>query len=376
VGVLLFVFVVGASLVGVKYWQISQMAGQGPPPEMPTFVGLAPVTSAVYRQTSTTIGTVLAPRSIVLSNEVAGTVARSNLPAGEVVEAGTVLLELDTSIETAQLEAAQAAARMAESRYLRTREARRNNALTELELEEAEGHWVQAQARVSELQAVIAKKTLTAPFRARVGLSDTHQGQYLPSGTEVTSLQSVDEFMYVDFTLPQHVAVSIQIGQQVSLVLDRESLQALVIAMDSRTDRLTRNRMVRARLDAAPSYLKPGDSVKALVEYGSGLSVMSVPVESIRRTPEGAQIFVAEADSSGQLRAHQRAIQVLRTMDTQALLQGGVRPGEMVVTTGSFKLLDGGLIQQADSEGAQSPSAVASAASSLPAAKEGTAEQQ
>jgi membrane fusion protein, multidrug efflux system len=348
--VLLGVAGVGAGLVAIKAYQFQQMSAQGAPPESPSFVRLAQAKPIAFRQTSTAIGTVIAPRSIVLSNEVAGTVTRTNLSAGSIVEAGTVLLQLDTSIEIAQFDAAQAAAKMSRSRFARTKEAYRTKALTELELEEAEGQLNQTEARVAELKAVIAKKTLTAPFKARVGLSDTHEGQYLPSGTVITSLQSVDEYMFVDFTLPQSVAHSIEIGQPVRVTTDKQTYSASMEALDSRTDKLTRNVMARARLSMAPDSVKPGDSVKVFVEYGPEVRAIAIPAEAVRRSPTGSQVFVASQDDKGQLRAHQKTVQVIHTVGDSAALLGGIESGETVVAAGSFKLLDGNLLTEGDPE--------------------------
>jgi membrane fusion protein (multidrug efflux system) len=337
---------VGIGLVGFKYWQTMQMAQQGPPPEMPTSVVLAEAQSIAFRPTSTAIGTVVAPRSIILSNEISGTVARVQLSPGEVVEPGTLLVELDSSVEGAQLASAIAAAKMARSRFERTQEAQRNGALTELELDEAEGQLAQADARVAELEAIIDRKRLVAPFRARVGLSDTHQGQYLPSGTEITSLQSVEGYYFIDFALPQHVAGSVEVGQSVQLVANRQAYTAKMEALDSRSDRLTRNLLARARLNDAPSDLKPGDSVQVQIEYGTESPGVSIPMEALRRTPAGSQVFVAKPDASGALRAERRSVVVQRSIGSHAVLFSGVQAGEQVVTTGSFKLLDGGLLQE------------------------------
>lgn len=337
---------VGIGLVGFKYWQTTQMAQQGPPPEMPTSVVLAEAQPIAFRPTSTAIGTVVAPRSIILSNEISGTVARVQLSPGEVVEPGTLLVELDSTVEAAQLASAIAAAKMARSRFERTQEAQRNGALTELELDEAEGQLAQADARVTELEAIIDRKRLVAPFRARVGLSDTHQGQYLPSGTEITSLQSVEGYYFIDFALPQHVAGSVQVGQSVQLVANRQAYTAKMEALDSRSDRLTRNLLARARLNDAPSDLKPGDSVQVQIEYGTESQGVSIPMEALRRTPAGAQVFVAKPDASGALRAERRSVVVQRSIGSHAVLFSGVQAGEQVVTTGSFKLLDGGLLQE------------------------------
>lgn len=344
--ILLGVVAVGFGLFAIKQYQFAQMGAQEAPPEAPNFVEMTTAHSVSFRATSTAIGTIIAPRSILLSNEVPGTVVSTNLTPGAVVTAGTVLLQLDTSIEQAQLDGAQAAASIAKSRFERTREAFQSRALTELELEEAQTQVLQAEARVSELRAVIAKKTLLAPFNARIGLSDTHEGQYLPSGTQITTLQSVEDYLYVDFTIPQSVAPSLQPGQPINLIAQELPLTASILALDSRTDKMTRNVMVRAKIANAPNYLQPGDSVRVQIEYGDEIQAVAIPAEALRRTPEGALAFVAEDDGKGQLRAKQRMVQVIKSIGNDVALMSGIKSGERVVTIGSFKLMPGSLLAE------------------------------
>lgn len=336
---------IGAGLYYLKAWQLAQMAAQPPAPEPATFVSLAQARPVSFRQSSLAIGTVVAPQSITLSNEIAGTVTQVNLSAGSTVEAGTVLLQLDTSIELAQLSSAKSAAKVSQSKYNRTRDAYRANALTATELEEAENELTQANSKVAELEAQILKKTLTAPFRARVGLSNTHLGQYLPSGSLITSLQSVQDHVYIDFNMPQMVAQAVNVGQTVSITSGQTSYNATIEAFDSRADKQTRNLMARAKLDSPPPFLKPGDSVKVQVEYGSEIHAVAVPAEAIRRSPSGTLIYVAQQDDQGSLRAYQRTVQIVQSMGNQVAVYSGVQAGETIVTTGSFKLMEGGLLQ-------------------------------
>lgn len=348
--VLTGVAALGWGLYAIKQYQFAQMGAQAAPPETPNFVETRVAHPLSFRSTSTAIGTVIAPRSVLLSNEVPGTVVATNLTPGAIVESGTVLLQLDISIEQAQLEGAQAAATIARSRFERTREAYQSRALTELELEEAQTQVLQAEAKVAELRAVIAKKTLLAPFKARVGLSDTHQGQYLPSGTQITSLQSVDDYLFVDFTMPQNVAPYVQPGQSINLIAEEMHLTATILALDARTDKATRNITARAQISNAPAFLKPGDSVRIQIEYGDEIHAVAIPVEALRRTPEGALAFVAEDDGKGQLRATQRMVQVIKSIGNEVALTSGVKAGERVVTLGSFKLMPGSLIVESKPE--------------------------
>src|SRR5947207_10805332 len=82
-------------------------------PEPVESVTLAVARARQYRPTTTSVGTVLALNSITLRNELAGTVRQVILAPGRVVDAGTVLIALDVSVEEAELQAEQAQADLA-----------------------------------------------------------------------------------------------------------------------------------------------------------------------------------------------------------------------------------------------------------------------
>ncbi|MDQ4079616.1 MAG: hypothetical protein M3125_02565, partial [Gemmatimonadota bacterium] len=82
-------------------------------PEPIEMVTAALATEREHRQTATSVGTVLALRSVELRNEESGTVRRVALSPGRIVEAGEVLVALDVSVEDAELRALEAQAALA-----------------------------------------------------------------------------------------------------------------------------------------------------------------------------------------------------------------------------------------------------------------------
>ncbi len=297
---------IGASLGWWKYQQITAAAAAPPPPENPIAVVVEPSTQVSYRAQTTSIGTVLAPQSIKLSNEVAGSVNMIGFKSGDIVEAGQVLLQLDTTVEQARLASAEARAKIAKSTLNRTREAAANRAVAELELEEADARYSQALAEVEELRAVISRKTLRAPFRAKIGICNTHVGQFLMSGADITSLQSIEGYVNVDFMVPQSAADSVQVGKSVIIFDQSDKWEAKIAAIDAQADRTTRNLMARAKLEPVPPQLLPGDSVKVAVDYGPVLTTAAVPLEAVRRAPMRSFVYVVTKDKSDQLRAREQ----------------------------------------------------------------------
>src|SRR6266496_6333119 len=180
------------------------------------------VTTAVarerqYRPTTTSVGTILALTSITLRNELAGTVREAMLTPGQIVEVGTVLVALDVSVEEADLAAETAQANLAQTTLTRLEHLREAQATSQEEVDQARAARDVALAQIARTRAIIAKKTIRAPFRARVGLSDVHPGQYLNEGTELSTLQGVDAAANVDFTVAQAVAAGLRPGQSVTV---------------------------------------------------------------------------------------------------------------------------------------------------------------
>ena len=355
-----------AAIGGLAFYKYNQVQASimPPPPEQPISVVVDVATELSFRQQTTMIGTILSPRSIMLSNEVPGTVSAIHFVPGQIVKQGKLLVELDTSVERAQLDAAKARRDIAESVYKRTSEAAATQAVTPSELDEATAQLAQAKAEVEELQAVIQRKTLTAPFGAKIGLADTHVGQFLPSGSQIASLQSIDDFVFVDFMIPQSAADSVCPGQEVQLLAQGRSMTGEVLAVDSQADRQSRNLMARARLDrkrelSKPEWLVPGGSVKVIIEYGPQQTTAAIPVEALQTTPTQTFVYVV-THKDGALRAYERQVVAGPSFGNKLTIYSGVEVGEQVVADGSFKFHDGALVQHVDEDDDASENSAAS----------------
>ncbi|HEY7611638.1 MAG TPA: efflux RND transporter periplasmic adaptor subunit [Gemmatimonadales bacterium] len=340
----------GAGLAVWKYSDIeSEAEAAANQPEPMEAVTAAPAAERAYRPTTTSIGTVLATRWITLRNELAGTVRRVHLTSGQVVDAGTVLVALDVSVEEAELQAQQAEAELAQTTLDRLAKLRQHSATSQEEVDQAQAQRDVAQAQIARTRAVIAKKVIRAPFRARVGLADVHQGQYLDEGTDLTTLQGVDDAAHVDFTVAQRVAAGLRVGDTVSVSAARDTVSARIVAVDARVDPTTRNATVRARM-VGPATPAPGASVRVQVPVGPAQEVASVPVNALRKGPGGDHVFVIAPDSTGKTRAHQRAVVSGPILGEEVVILSGVKPGEQIATSGSFKLREGALVALAENQ--------------------------
>ncbi len=358
---LLAVAAVGGVIYQLKMAKLKAAASAPKPPEMPEAVTLVDVESTEYRPSVTSIGTIKAPRWITLRNEVPGRIVKLSLSDGKIVGEGEVLIELDHSVEDAQLKSAQARQRIARSVYDRTVKAAQVNASSGTELDQADSELAQSTAEVERLQAIIDKKTLRAPFRARAGLMEMYLGQYLTDGTAITTLQGIDDYVHVDFMMPEAVADSVEIGQTVHMLYGTGPLPAEVIAVEAIADRTTRNLMARAKLNNPPPNLQPNDSVKVQVEYSQPVTVLTVPASALRRSPSGSYVFIAVKDEEGKLRAKQHSVVSGGALGNRVTILNGLEPTAKVIADGSFKLRDGLMVAEPAASSATATDANASA---------------
>src|SRR4029077_3843390 len=157
-------------------------------PEPMEAVTVAIATEREHWRTTTAIGTVIALRSITLKNELPGTVRQVRLTPGQVVETGTVLVALDVSVEEAELKAQEAQSALAKTVLDRRLGLHQELATTQEEVDRAHADLDVALAQIARTKAIIARKTVRAPFRSRIGISDVHPGQFLNEGTQLTTL--------------------------------------------------------------------------------------------------------------------------------------------------------------------------------------------
>lgn len=341
------VVVAGSALAAWKHTSLVEAdIAAASQPEAAEAVAVAVAQERRHSRTTTSIGTVVALQSITVRNELPGTVKQVALVPGRIVEAGTVLVALDVSVEEAELRALQAQAELARTQFARMQRMSEQRAASEMEVDTARAERDVSLAQIEKTRAIIARKTIRAPFRARVGIADVHPGQYLNEGTLLTTLQGVDESAYVDFTVAQQVAAALRPGMNVQVLASgaEQAVDAEVLAIDARVDPATRNATVRARLRDLARAPSPGASVRVQVPLGTPLLAVTVPASALRKGPSGDHVFVLERDERGDTRARTRLVKVDAMTGDEIVVTAGLTPGERVATSGSFKLREAALV--------------------------------
>jgi membrane fusion protein (multidrug efflux system) len=356
VAVGLSVLVVGL-LAGTKAAQISSLmrfgkAAQaaGPPPQA---VGTATAKGAEWESVLQAVGSVQAGRGVTISIEVPGVVRAIRFESGAKVRAGQVLVELDASVERAQLASLHARRDFATSSATRTRRLEAGGASTKVQLEADEAQLRTVSADAQALVAQIEKKTIRAPFAGKLGIRSVNLGQYLNPGTPITVLESQDA-VYIDFTVPQQQLARVPVGSPVRISLPDaqppRTLAGKIAAVDPNVDPVTRAVKLRASVEEAQGSgkseadkLRPGMFVNVSVVLPERANVVFVPATSIMRAPYGNSVYIVEDGPGGKPAkiARQQFVRIGASRGDFVAIDEGVTAGQEVVTLGAFKLRNG-----------------------------------
>lgn len=342
----------GLGFYKIQEFKAAEAAAQATPEPIEA-VAVARARQGEWSATTRAIGTVVAVKQLEIRNELAGTIAEMGFASGDVVEKGQLLVQLDVRQEKASLAAAEAEAKLAGQNLERREGLKQSPAFSGQEMDKARADFAAATARAQGLQAVIDKKRITAPFKARVGITNLQPGTYLDAGTLIGRLQGVDDDAYVDFSLPQDHASAIRVGSSVSLTgsaIPNGSAAAKIAAEDDSFDASSRAVRFRAVANGLGGTLRSGTYVDVNVVTSKPQQTVMVPLTALRRSPNGEFVFVI-VEEEGKQRARQRIVQAGPVQDEEIAIAKGLSGGELIATSGSFKLRDG-LLVKTDSPGA------------------------
>ncbi len=343
-------FVTGLGFVKFKQFQAmaQQFAAMQPPPDAVTTIVAARETWPV---TIAAIGTVAAVQGVTVSADLPGVVDRIAFESGRDVQAGDILVQLDTRQEQAQLAAAEAQLELTRLNYERMKGLVEQDAVSRAEFDSAAAGDKQAEARVREIRATIARKTIRAPFTGVLGIRQANLGQYLNAGDAIVPLQSLNP-IYVNFGVPQQQAGAARRGSVVRITAGEAAgreFTGRVSAVNSVVDETTRNVQVQATLENPGGTLRPGMFVQAQLSQGATESVVALPASAINYAPYGDSVFVVTdlKDPNGRTYrgVRQQVVKLGAGRGDQIAVLSGINPGEEIVTSGVFKLRNGVPIQ-------------------------------
>ena len=300
-----------------------------------------------WPRTVPAIGVMEAQHGVDVSTEVAGTVQTILFESGTRVGKGDLLVQLDAEVEQAELRSVQAQLDLAQNDVRRARALAPNKTISISALDKAESDAKVAAAAVGRLTAVIAKKTIVAPFDGMLGIRRINLGQYLDPGTPIVNLQDLSA-MLVNFGVSQKVLSDLHVGQPIRMATDSypsRIFDGKVTTIAPLIDDKTGMVAIQGRFENADGALRPGMYARLDIVLPDMQQTTIVPQTAISYSLYGNAVYVIKRgknDKGEETSTVERAMVETGTRrGNWVIVTKGISPGDEIVTSGQLKLTNG-----------------------------------
>lgn len=325
-------------------------AGAGRPggggPGAPVVVVTTTLKETSFADAVEALGTAKANESVNITAKTANRIVSIRFTEGQQVRKGDVLLELDGVEASADLAVAEAALADTRSQYKRSTELFATKALSQAQMDQIQSTLRQNEARVSAAQGRMNETIVRAPFSGRVGLRNVSVGSYVTPAAVITTLDDTS-VIKLDFSVPETYLTMLANGleiQATSTAYPGVQFEGKVASIDSRIDPVSRSVIVRGNIDNRDGRLKPGMFMTVRLLRAEDMA-LTLPEQALVPEADRQYVFVVR---DGQARKTEITVGRRRPGEVEVLK--GLKDGDIIVTEGTQKLVDGTQVRLAGEE--------------------------
>ncbi len=289
------------------------------------------------------VGSLRARQGVMVRPEVSGRISRLGFADGQAVKRGQMLLQLDDTLQRAQVQQADAQARIAQTNLQRSRELLAQNFISQSAVDQNDAALQVAQAQVALAKAQWLRMRVLAPFDGVAGLRTVDVGDYVKDGADIVKLEDLSS-MEAEFAVPERYVGRPLQGMAVQVMLDampQRSFEGRVVALASQVDANGRALLVRARVENPGGVLKPGMFARLRVVLSQRPNAIVVPEEALVPLGGTQLLFTVVRNAQGQATAQKVVPKLGLRVPGKVEILEGVKAGDQVVTAGHGRLLRG-----------------------------------
>ena len=301
------------------------------------------------------VATLKSRDSAVIMPQVEGQITQIFVHSGEKVAAGSPLIEIDPLKQQATVKS-QESARAAQEANLTWARKQYDRAVglasagvvSKQDLEQAKSNLDAAQAQMEALDAQVREQQVqlhyyrvVAPRGGVVGDIPVRVGDRVTTTTQLTTVDQpggLEAYVYVPIERSSQLKMNLPVK-----VLDSDGkvlADSRVSFISPQVDTTTQTVLVKARITNGNDALRQSQFIRARIVWGTHRNP-EVPILAVSRLAGQYFAFVAEPQNGGSFVARQRPLMIGQTVGNDYEVQGGIKPGDKVIVSGTQFLRDG-----------------------------------
>lgn len=299
------------------------------------------VKGAELKEELEVIGTLVANQEVDIASELTRKVVRVNVKEGSKVSKGALLFQLDDADLQAQLERFRQQEKLAVLNEERLKDLLAHDAIAQQDYDESITNLKVLQAQITELQVMISKTRITAPFSGQVGIINIHPGSIVSTNTVLTTIED-NSIIKVDFSVPEKYTNVIIPGSShtFTIVNSDKKYETKVIARATHLSENTRTLLVRGETANREGKLLPGQSARLNLALHTSADALSITSNALIPSSNGYSIYVAKKNVVQAV-----PVEIGQRNAGSIQITSGLQKGDTVVTSNLLRLVPGSPVQ-------------------------------
>jgi multidrug efflux system membrane fusion protein len=327
-------------------------------------VTVAPVEKTDFPVYLTSLGTVQAFNTVVVRSRVDGQIDKIAFAEGQLVNQGDLLAQIDPRPYQAALDQAKAKKEQDEANLANVnldlqRFLKLGEFATRQQIDTQRSSVSQLTAQIAADAAAISNAatqldytTIKAPISGVVGLRQVDVGNIVNAATQsgIVTITQIEPIAVI-FTAPEEQLPYINEAQAVAplktIAITTDGKKPLaegnLAVVNNQVDSTSGTIRLKAVFENKDHALWPGQSVSTRLLVKTLKEATVIPDDAIQHGTEGLYVFTVSQDNKAEL----RKVKVSQSIDGRSVVDQGLSPGQLVITSGQFKVAPGTLVSTA-----------------------------
>ena len=286
------------------------------------------------------IGTGEAIQSVVVTPQVAGTVAEVFVKSGDHVEKGAPLARLDNAEQLIARDQAQVALKSAREKA--DAYGNMTSSVARLDVFNARIAVEAAQLALDTAELNLKRRDIVAPISGIAGIVTLNPGDNVTTQSAILTLDDRSELL-VDYWVPERFSHALKIGMPVeatSVARPADLFPGAIEAIDNRIDQTSRTLRVRARIPNAGDVLRAGMAFSVAMSF-PGETYPAVDPLSVQWDSAGAYVWRVTKE----MKAEKVPVRIVQRNPDRVLVEGALETGDAIVTEGLQRVRQGAAVR-------------------------------
>lgn len=256
---------------------------------------------------------------------------------GQTVNAGDLLVQLDTREIQAKRDQALPVLRNSELELKRFRSLVEQSAVSQSEFDASDARFRVAQAAVSEAETMLGYTKITAPFAGVITRKLADVGDLASPGRALLEVED-PRVLRVEADVPESLIDGIKMSEQLRVTIGAQSLNAAVSEIAPAADAATRTFLVKLDLPEQTG-LRAGRFARLAIPLSERMA-LRVPATAVSRRGQMELAFVADG-----AKARLRLVKTGKQAGDEVEIVSGLAAGDRIVVEGASDLRDGQTVE-------------------------------